>query len=316
MLGRIDIHLLVGFQNIAGQRVDRRQPLDLVAEELDPVADLVVGRPELDHVAAHPELAPLERDVVAVVLDIDELQKHLVTIDRVPPAEVDHHLAIVLRRPQAVDARHARHHDHVLAAHQGAGASQPQPLDLLVDRGILLDIDVALGDVRLGLIVVVVADEVADRVVRKELPELGIELGRQGLVVRHHQRGLAMLGDDVRHGERLARPGNSQKRLIGSSLTQPLDQLLDRLGLVASGLKRTDKLKRRHEDRTSRERNRIAILLLFTLDGGLPTAIRSAIREIRTTRRGRDLAGRASPARARRCALAGGEINTHRVQSG
>src|SRR5208337_34921 len=103
---------------------------------------------------------------------------------------------------------------------------------------------------------------------------------------------------DVRHGERFARPGNSQKRLIGSSLTQPLDEPLDRLGLVASGLKRTDKLKRRHEGRTSRERNRIASLLLFTLERGLPTAIRSAIREIRTTRRGRDLAGRARPPRA------------------
>ena len=69
----------------------------------------------------------------------------------------------------------------------GAGGGQPQPLDLLVDRGVFLDVDVALRDVRLGLIVVVVADEVVDGVVRKELLELGVQLGGQRLVVRHDQ---------------------------------------------------------------------------------------------------------------------------------
>ena len=47
------------------------------------------------------------------------------------------------------------------------------------------------GDVRLGLVVVVVADEVLDRVVGKELAELVAELRRQRLVVRDHQRRLA-----------------------------------------------------------------------------------------------------------------------------
>ena len=60
--------------------------LDLVAEQLDPVAELLVGRPELDHVAADAELAALERDVVAVVLDVDELQQHLVAVDDVADA--------------------------------------------------------------------------------------------------------------------------------------------------------------------------------------------------------------------------------------
>ncbi len=86
VLGRVDIHLLVRLEHAAGQRVDRRQPLDLIAEELDPVAELFIGRPELDHVAAHPELAPLERHVVAFVLDVDELQEHLVAVDRCLPS--------------------------------------------------------------------------------------------------------------------------------------------------------------------------------------------------------------------------------------
>ena len=73
-------------------------------------------------------------------------------------------------------------------------AGQPEPLDLLVDRGVLLDVDVALGDVGFGLVVVVIADEVADGVVREELLELGVELGGERLVVRHHQRRACRTG--------------------------------------------------------------------------------------------------------------------------
>ena len=232
--------------HVAGERVDRRQPLDLVAEQLDPVADLLVGRPELDDVPPHPELAPLERDVVAVVLDIHELQQHLVAVDDVAQPEPHHHLAVVFRRAQAVDARDARHHDHVLAADQGAGAGEPQPLDLVVDRGILLDVDVALGDVGLGLIVVVVADEVADRVVREEVLELGVELRGERLVVRHHQRRPTVLGDDVGHGERLARASDAHQGLMGLTPAQAVHQALDRLRLIAGRRERAHELKLGH----------------------------------------------------------------------
>ena len=46
------------------------------------------------------------------------------------------------------------------------------------------------GQVRLGLVVVEVADEVLDRVVREELAELGVELGGERLVVGEDERRL------------------------------------------------------------------------------------------------------------------------------
>jgi hypothetical protein len=42
-------------------------------------------------------------------------------------------------------------------------------VDLLVDRGILLDIGVGARDIGFGLVVIVIADEIFDRVVRKKL---------------------------------------------------------------------------------------------------------------------------------------------------
>jgi hypothetical protein len=57
-----------------------------------------------------------------------------------------------------------------------------QLVDLVIDRRVLLDVGVGRGDVGFGLVVVVVGDEVLDGVLGKELLELGVELGRQGLV--------------------------------------------------------------------------------------------------------------------------------------
>src|SRR5215210_3940400 len=48
----------------------------------------------------------------------------------------------------------------------------PQPVDLVVDRRVLLDVGVGGGEVGLGLVVVVVGDEVLDPVLGKELTEL------------------------------------------------------------------------------------------------------------------------------------------------
>ena len=105
--------------------------------------------------------------------------------------EPDHPVDVLLRRAEAVDAGHRRDHDHVAAGEQAVGRRVPQPLDLVVDRRVLLDVGVRLRDVRLGLVVVVVGDEVLDRVVGQQLAELVGQLGGQRLVRRHHQRRAA-----------------------------------------------------------------------------------------------------------------------------
>ncbi len=106
------------------------------------------------------------------------------------------------------------------AADQGAGGGQPQAVDLLVDRGVFLDVDVALRNVGFGLVVVVVADEIMDGVVRKELLELAVELGGQRLVVRQHQRRPLHGLDDVGHRERLARAGDAHQHLLLAAVAQ------------------------------------------------------------------------------------------------
>ena len=100
----------------------------------------------------------------------------------------------------------------------------------VVDDRVLVDVRVGRRDVRLGLVVVVVADEVLDGVLREELAHLAVELGGEGLVGREDQRRLAGLLDDVRDGERLARAGDAEKNLVPFAVAQPAAQLLDGRG--------------------------------------------------------------------------------------
>ena len=101
-----------------------------------------------------------------------------------PADRCSSHLEIGLGIAEAVDRRHGGDDDHVAPLQQRLGGRQAHLLDVLVDRGVLLDVGVGGRHVGLGLVVVVVGDEVLHRVVREELLELAVELRRQGLVVR------------------------------------------------------------------------------------------------------------------------------------
>ena len=72
LLAGIDRDRLQRLQLVPGQRLEPRDALDLVAEELDAQGVLAPGGAELDRVAAHAELAARELDVVAGVLQVHQ----------------------------------------------------------------------------------------------------------------------------------------------------------------------------------------------------------------------------------------------------
>ena len=68
-------------------------------------------------------------------------------------------------------------------------------VEIVVIGGVFFDVDVAARDVGLGLVVVVVGDEVVDGVVWEERFELFVELGGEGFVVGEDEGGF--VGVDV-----------------------------------------------------------------------------------------------------------------------
>jgi len=146
----------------------------------------------------------MEIVVVALVLDIDQLAQHAVALDRLPLFDEHQHLEVNLGFAQAVDARDRGHDQHVVAFEQRFGRGMAQLVDLVVDAGVFLDISVGRGDVSLGLIVIVIRNEVADRVFRKQTLELVVELRGESFVWRDHQCRTIHARDHVGHGEGLA----------------------------------------------------------------------------------------------------------------
>ena len=241
--GREDPQRVDLAHDVAGQRVHVVQRLDLVAEELDAHREFLVGRDDLDGVAAHPERAAGERHVVAGVLHVDQQPQQPVARHLVADLQLDRSVQVGLRSAQAVDAGHRRDHDHVAARQQARRRRVPQPLDVVVDRAVLLDVGVGLRDVRLGLVVVVVRHEVLDGVVRQHLPQLVGQLRGQRLVGRHHQGGPLQPLDEPRRGGRLAGTGGAQQHHVALPRADPALQVLDGGGLVAGGLVLADHLE-------------------------------------------------------------------------
>ena len=90
----------------------------------------------------------------------------------------------ILRVAASVEARNARDDDHVPPSGQeGGGGAQPHLLDLGIDREVFFDIGVRRGQVSLGLVIVVIGDEIFDGVLREKVFELPVKLRRQRLVM-------------------------------------------------------------------------------------------------------------------------------------
>ena len=219
--------------DLARDGVEPRDLLDRVAPPLDAVAGLLVRREHLERVALHAERAARPAHVVARVLDVDEplhreLERDVGALVR--PQDLP---LVLLGRSEPVDARDARHDQHVAPPEERGGRRVPEPLDLVVDRAVLLDVRVGRRDVRLGLVVVVVAHEVLDRVVGEHLAELVRELGGERLVRRDHQGRSLHLLDHVRDRERLAGAGGAEQRDVLVAGPHGRGELLDRRRLVA-----------------------------------------------------------------------------------
>ena len=213
LLGRVEREAVKHVQALEGDGVEDLDPDDLVPVEPYPDGRLEVGRVDLDDVAPHTEGASGEDGVVALVEHAHQLVQLLSVVEDLPHRVGVDHVLDRDRVAQAVYAAHRRDDDHVAPLHQGEGGRKAQPVDLVVDVGLLLYVEVLARHIGLWLVVVVGRDEVLDRVVGEEGLELPVQLGRQRLVVGQDQGGPVHPLDDLGHREGLARAGDALERL-------------------------------------------------------------------------------------------------------
>ena len=206
-----------------------------------------MGRKDLHDVTPHPESAAMEIEIVPLILDLHQLPQQLVPAILLPLVEEDVHRLVGFRGADAVDAGNGGDDDDITPGKEAAGGGMAHLVDLVVDGRILLDKGIGGGEVGFRLVVIVVGDEILHGIVGKQLLELAVQLGRQGLVGGDDKGRPVHRGNDMGHGEGLAGPGHAEKHLVPVPAKDTLGKLGYGARLIAPRLERTDKFKGIHK---------------------------------------------------------------------
>src|SRR5215471_214898 len=140
-------------------------------------------------------------------------------------------------------------------------------IDVLVDGCIFFNVGIRSWDIGFWLIVIVVADKILHRIVRKELRKFAVELRCQRLVRGEDQGRLLHPRNHRGHGVRLPRPGYPEESLVLDAAVDALDQCLDGLRLITGRLKIGDKGKSIHS----------AILYSFGATGSMGRSVKAPV---------------------------------------
>ena len=112
------------------------------------------------------------------------------------------------------------------------------PVDLFVDLAFLLDIGIGPGNIGFGLVIVIVADEILNRVVWEKAFEFSVKLGGQSLVWGENDGGALGFFNHLGHGKGLAGARCTKQHLIPFARQHALGQFSNRGRLVARRLER------------------------------------------------------------------------------
>ena len=127
----------------AGQGVELLEGFQLVAEQLHPPGPVLhVDGEDLQHITALAEHAAVEIEVVALVLERDQVGAELGLIDLVADLQGEGHGRIGLDRADAVDAADRGHDDDVVPLEDRPRRRVAHAVDLLVYGAVLLDVGI------------------------------------------------------------------------------------------------------------------------------------------------------------------------------
>ena len=92
--------------DVAGERVEQRQTLDLFVKQLNAQSDIVgFRREDVDHLAAHAKSAALKGLIVAGILQFGQTTQDRPLVNQHTDRQMQHHFQIQVRVAEAVDRR-------------------------------------------------------------------------------------------------------------------------------------------------------------------------------------------------------------------
>ena len=235
--GRPYHHMVKARVHPSGKLLHLADPVDLIAEPLDPDQVLAaLRRIDLHRIPPDPEIAALQGQVIPRILDRYEIPDHLVPVLLHPGPQRNRHSLKLIRTSQSVNTGHTGHDHYVPSLRQRRRRRQPQLVDLIVDHRILCNIRIAGRYICLRLIVIIIRDKILHGVFRKEFLHFTVELSGKRLVMRNDQCRPVQGLDHIGHRKCLAGSGHAQQSLELISFLKPLHQVLNSLRLVACRL--------------------------------------------------------------------------------
>ncbi len=169
-------------------------------------------------------------------MDIDKPVEKRFTRGTLTFFERDEHAVIGFRRTDAVDARDGSDDDNVAALEERTRGAHTQLVQFVVDGGFFVDVDVGGGNVRFGLIEIVVADEIFDGVFGEKRFELVIELRSERFIVRKNESGPVAGFNQLGDGESFSGARDAEEHLMLLPTLNAASKLLDGRGLVTAWL--------------------------------------------------------------------------------
>ena len=192
------------------QWIEQLQGFDFIIKEFNADGHLaVLSRKNINRVASDAKGSARKVHVVALVLHSHQLNNHVALPELVAGSQSHHHLVVRLGLANTVDSGDGCDDYHITPLQNAFGARQPHLFNVFVNRRVFFNKQIALWNIRLGLVVVVITDEILHRVFGKELAKLTVQLGCQRFVGRKHNGGPAHASNHVGHGERFTRAGHT-----------------------------------------------------------------------------------------------------------
>ena len=200
-------------------------------------------RKQVNHIAAHPEIAARKSHIIAPILQCHQISQQLRAANFHAARQFQRHIGVAFNRANAVNARDGGNNHHIIALQQSARGGVAHPVDLLIDIAFFFNIGVGARHIGFRLVIIIIRDEILDRIFRKKAFELAVKLRCQRFIGRQHKgRALGAL-DDLRHCISLARAGHAEQHLIALFIGNAGDKLVNRLRLVARRLECSFQLK-------------------------------------------------------------------------
>ena len=215
------------------QGIDQGNLFDHVSEKVNPQGlGFFVRRKYFNPIAPYSKAAAVEVNIIAFIMHGNQVCQELITTHFCVDRDLQSHAKVILRRAEAKYTGNTGHNDHIRPGEDRTRCRMAQLVDHFVNGSIFLDVCITGGNIRFRLVVVIITDEIFNRVIREKCFEFIVQLGRQGFIGCQDQGRSGHRRDHMGHCEGFTGSGNTQQHMVQMTGLDIVFERLDGAGLI------------------------------------------------------------------------------------